>query len=148
MIIKGYNITSKANLSGADLSEADLSRADLRWADLSRADLYGANLSGANLSWANLSEADLSGANLYGTMLPNNMTLPEYIDWLPAGLLTQGGKTVVEVSAAWDQHQWRTCPMSVAFCANSLEQVPEAHRQAAALFVALFDGKHLPKPES
>jgi hypothetical protein len=79
-----FNISFKANLSGAnlsraDLSGADLSGADLNWANLSgavlsganlsRADLNWANLSGADLNWANLSGADLSGANLSGANL-------------------------------------------------------------------------------
>jgi hypothetical protein len=37
--------------------------------------------------------------------------------------------------------------MAAAFGVESLNEVPECHRQAAALFVALFDGGHLPRPE-
>ena len=113
----------------------------LRGANLGGADLRGADLGGANLRSANLWGADLGGATL-----PNGMTLPEYIAWLPSGLLTQGGKTIEEISATWENHSWSNCPMHCAFGANSLEQVPKCHRAGAALFVALFDGKHLPKP--
>jgi hypothetical protein len=105
-------------------------------------DLHGANLSGADLSGANLIGAYLSGANL-----PNNMKLDEYIRWLPSGLLVMGGKSLKEVAKAWDNHVWTSCPMHVAFDADGLESVPECHRKAAALFVALFDGGHIPRPE-
>jgi uncharacterized protein YjbI with pentapeptide repeats len=143
---------SEANLSGADLSGADLHGADLSGANLSVANLYGANLSGAdlrgaNLRGANLSGAYLSGADLRGADLPNNMKLDEYIRWLPSGLLTLGGKSLDEVAKAWDSHVWTSCPMHVAFDADDIESVPECHRQAAVLFVALFDGRHLPRPE-
>jgi hypothetical protein len=37
--------------------------------------------------------------------------------------------------------------MHCAFDASSIDAVPEAHRKEAALFVALFDGRHLPRPE-
>ena len=64
MIINGYKIKPRANLSGVNLSGANLSRANLSkailsWANLSRADLSGANLSRADLSRVNLSEAKL-----------------------------------------------------------------------------------------
>jgi len=126
----------KDALWGADLGGANLGGADLRSADLRSANLWGADLGGANLG----------GANLRNAALPNGMTLPEYIAWLPSGLLTQGGKTIEEISATWENHSWSNCPMHCAFGANSLEQVPKCHRAGAALFVALFDGKHLPKP--
>jgi len=73
--------------------------------------------------------------------------LKEYIKWLPEGLLTKGGKTLEEVAAAWGKHTWTDCPMATAFGCHKLEAVPECHRSGAALFVALFDGRHLPRPE-
>jgi hypothetical protein len=136
-----------ANLYGADLRGAYLNGANLRDANLRDANLRDANLYGANLYGANLSEADLSGANLGGARLPGGRTLAEYIAWLPAGLLTLGGKSLAEVTASWGNHTWTDCPMATAFGATSLNEVPECHRQAAALFVALFDGRHLPRPE-
>jgi hypothetical protein len=141
MIIDGHEIKPYANLRGADLSGADLYGAYLTKANLSRA-----NLSGANLSRANLREANLYGADLRGAILPNGKTLKEYISWLPSGLLTQGGKLLGDVVASWDKHTWEGCPMAKAFGVNALEKVPECWRQEASLFVALFDGKHLPKP--
>jgi hypothetical protein len=132
---------SWAKLSGANLTQADLSRADLSWAKLFQADLSRADLSGADLTGANLSRADLTG-----TILPNGMTLPEYLTWLPSGLLMQGGKTLEEVAASWGNHTWTNCPMATAFSVDSLEKIPECHRQGAALFVALYDSGHLPKP--
>jgi hypothetical protein len=164
---------SRANLSWANLTGANLTGADLSWAHLTGADPYGANLSwanltganlyGANLSWAdlyranlseanlskaNLSKANLSKANLTGAILPDGRTLPEFIAWMPEGLLVQGGKSVTEVAATWGNHTWSDCPMHCAFGADDINEVPECHRSGAALFVALFDGGHLPKPEA
>ena len=136
---------SRANLCGADLSGAYLSGANLSGAYLSGAYLSGANLSGADLSGANLSGADLSGADLSGAKLPTGETLEEFTATLPA-LLCAGGRDLGEVAAAWDCHAWHNCPMHVAFGAGSINDVPEEHRPRAALFVALFDGQHLPRP--
>ena len=91
--------------------------------------------------------ARLNGANLNGAKLPDGRTLDEYVAWLPSGLLTIGGKSLTEVAASWGNHTWTDCPMATAFGARSLGDVPKCHRQAAALFVALFDGGHLPRPE-
>jgi uncharacterized protein YjbI with pentapeptide repeats len=166
-VVNGYTIGSyadlrDANLHGADLRDANLSGANLSGADLSAANLHGANLSGANLHGADLHGADLHGAdlrdanlgaanlgaaNLSGANLPDGRTLAEYIAWLPAGLLTLGGKSLAEVAASWGNHAWTNCPMATAFGARSLGEVPECHREAASMFVALFDGRHLPRPE-
>ena len=69
MIINGYTIVprsnlSEANLRWANLRKADLREANLRWADLRGANLRWANLRGADLRWANLRGADLSEADL------------------------------------------------------------------------------------
>lgn len=69
MIIKGYAIEPRADLSEANLSGANLSYANLSYANLSEANLSEANLSGADLSGADLSYTDLSGANLSGANL-------------------------------------------------------------------------------
>jgi len=90
--------------------------------------------------------ADLRGADLSKAKLPDGRTLDEYVAWLPSGLLTLGGKSLAEVAASWGNHTWTDCPMATAFGVQSLNEVPECHRQAAALFVALFDGGHLPRP--
>ena len=136
-----------ANLRGADLRGADLTNANLTGADLWNANLKGANLTNANLTVANLRDADLKGADLTGAILPEGQTLPEYIRTLPERLLLQGGKTLKEVCAGWETHTWLDCPMSRAFAAKSLGEVPECFRAAATTFIALFDGGHLPKPE-
>ena len=91
--------------------------------------------------------AALTVANLTDAILPEGQTLPEYIRTLPERLLLQGGKTLEEVCAGWETHTWPDCPMSRAFAAKSLGEVPECFRAAAATFIALFDGGHLPKPE-
>ena len=69
MIVNGYEIKPKANLSGADLRGADLRGANLHRANLSGADLRGADLRRANLHRANLSGADLRGVDLRGVDL-------------------------------------------------------------------------------
>jgi hypothetical protein len=73
--------------------------------------------------------------------------MPEYLAWLPTGLLTQGGRPLDEAVAAWDSHEWTGCPMHAAFGASGLSAVPECWRAEASTFVALFDGRHIPKPE-
>ena len=141
-----------ADLSGAILISANLISASLRDANLSDANLSNAILSNAILRDANLSNAYLrgailSGADLRGAILPNGKTLPDYITWLPSGLLTQGGKPLADVVAAWDCHEWTGCPMHAAFGATGLGSVPDCWRAEAATFVALFDGRHVPRPE-
>jgi hypothetical protein len=154
--LQGANLTNAdltgANLGGANLPGANLTNANLRGADLRGADLWGANLPCANLPCANLTGADLTGtnltgANLTGAILPEGQTLPEYIRTLPERLLLQWGETLKEVCAGWETHTWLDCPMSRAFAAKSLGEVPACFRAAAATFIALFDGGHLPKPE-
>ena len=149
--LRGANLWH-ANLPDAHLTGADLWRANLRGANLTgaiirHADLRGADLTGANLTGAELPGADLRGADLTDAILPEGQTLPEYIRTLPERLLLQGGKTLKEVCAGWETHTWVGCPMSMAFDAKSLGEVPECFRAAAATFIALFDGGHLPKPE-
>ena len=144
--LTGAHLTS-ANLPGANLLGANLLGANLRGADLTGANLPGADLTDANLTDANLTNANLPGADLTGAILPEGQTLPEYIRTLPERLLLQGGKTLEEVCAGWETHTWLDCPMSRAFAAKSLGEVPECFRAAATTFIALFDGGHLPKPE-
>jgi hypothetical protein len=151
-VVHGYTIEPNANLRGADLGGADLTRVDLTRADLSKANLrgaclIGANLSGADLCGAYLRGAYLNGANLSEARLPDGRTLEEYVEWLPSGLLTLGGRSLTAVATSWGNHTWSDCPMATVFGVQALCDVPECHRQAAALFVALFDGGHLPRPE-
>lgn len=79
MLVNGYKIAPRENLSGAnlrgaylrgaDLCYANLSHADLQGANLGDVDLIGANLTGANLTGANLVDTDLNKANLEGANL-------------------------------------------------------------------------------
>ena len=80
-----------AYLREAALTGAYLSGADLRWADLTRADMRHADLEGADLRGANLDGATTNGAILENTLLPDGRTLLEFIEWMPKGLLVQGG---------------------------------------------------------
>jgi hypothetical protein len=157
---------SDANLSGANLSRANLSLANLSRADLSDANLSGANLSGAylsganlslanlsranlslaNLSRADLSDANLSGANLSGAYLSRGMKWEQYLAELVPALCTAGGKTLEEVAARWDCHNWQNCPMAVAFSVHDLNDIPVLYRREAELFVTLFDAKIIPNP--
>jgi hypothetical protein len=67
--LRGADLNSRADLSGASLDGTILSGAGLRNADLTRANLHGADLSGADLRDARLDGADLSGADLSGAKL-------------------------------------------------------------------------------
>ncbi len=137
---------SGANLIRADLSGANLIRAYLSGAYLNGADLSGANLSGAYLSGADLSGANLSGANLSGANLSGAMKWEQYITEVVPALCTAGGKTLEEVSAAWDCHDWTNCPMAIAFGVHALSDVPILYRREAEFFVTLFDAKAIPNP--
>ena len=149
----------QADLTGADLSGANLTGADLRGADLTGAymlytNLYGANLTRANLTGANLTGADLratnlSDANLTGATLPNGETFEYFVEHTVPRLLTAGGKPLEEVASSgnWDCHSWDNCPIAVAFGASSTSGVPEEYREAAGLFIALFDAGLIPRHE-
>jgi uncharacterized protein YjbI with pentapeptide repeats len=111
----------------------------------SRANLRGANLGGANLRGANLRGAK----NAETARLDTGETLAHYIrDVMPA-LLTAGGKTVEEVAAAWDCHDWDNCdncPMAIAFGVHSAEDTPVLLQPRVRQFVQLYDARLLPKP--
>ena len=76
MIVNGYKIAPRENLSGANLRGAYLRGADLCYANLSHADLQGANLGdvdliGANLRGANLKQTNYNVYDLVGAELEN-----------------------------------------------------------------------------
>jgi hypothetical protein len=145
---------SAADLRGAYLSAADLCDADLRdayfgGAVLSGADLRGADLGGADLRGADLCDADLRYAYLGGVRdmrLETGERLSEYIEEVVRPLITAGGRSVEEVAAAWDSHTWGNCPMSIAFGAKRLAEVPILYRPRAEQFVRLFDAGLIPRP--
>ncbi|MDK3160196.1 pentapeptide repeat-containing protein [Kamptonema cortianum] len=173
--LRGVNL-SKANLSGADLSganliDANLSEANLMGANLSEANLEYVHLRGANLTQANLSQANLvdanlkdanlmganlwgvklrdtnlRGANLQGATLPRGEVYEVYLKTVIPYLCTYRGKTLAEVAAAWDCHEWSNCPMHVALGIHHPKQAPVEVRQQVEEFVALFDAGALPKP--
>ena len=125
-------------LAGDDLSGADLRQADLRQADLRVAYLRNADLSGA----------DLADANLTGTILPNGETFEYFVQHTVPLLLTAGGRPLEEVASRgnWACHSWRNCPIAVAFRTNNTANVPEEYREAAGLFITLFDAGLIPQP--
>ena len=124
----------EANLSGGNLSGADLSGADLSRADLSRADLLVANLREANLSGANLSGADLSRA-----IMPDGRKWEEYREDSLAGICDEP-QIRAKAIAAWGNHMWGTCPMSMAFGITGARDI------LMAAWVAVYDAKFLPDP--
>ncbi len=144
--VNGEDGAKRLDLSGAYLSGANLSGANLSGANLSGANLSGANLSRANLSGANLSGANLSRANLSGANLSRAIKWERYLAEVVPALCVAGGKSLEEVAAAWDCHNWDNCPMAVAFSVHSLSEVPALYQREAELFVTLFDAKVIPNP--
>jgi len=99
-----------------------------------------------DLSGANLSRADLSGADLSGANLSRAIKWERYLAEVVPALCVAGGKSLEEVAAAWDCHNWDNCPMAVAFSVHSLSEVPALYQREAELFVTLFDAKVIPNP--
>ncbi len=120
--------------------------ADLSYADLRGADLYGVDLRGANLSGADLNCATLSGAKLHGANLPAGYKWEQYLAEVVPALCTAGGKTLEEVAAGWDCHEWDNCPMHIAFDAPNISAVPALYRREAEFFIQLFDADLIPNP--
>ena len=144
---------SGADLTGACLSWSHLTYANLTWADLTKANLTGTNLNHANLTGANLVGVDLRAtnlnhANLTGATLTNGETFEYFVQHTVPWLLTAGGKPLEEVASDknWACHSWRNCPIAVAFRTNNTANVPEEYREAAGLFITLFDAKLIPRP--
>jgi uncharacterized protein YjbI with pentapeptide repeats len=135
-----------ADLRNAILQDADLWGANLRDADLQGADLRRAKLRGAELQGAKLQGANLCGVKLQGATLPEGVTWEQYVTEVVPALLVAGGRPLTEVATAehWACHTWTNCPMHAAFGAASLGEVPDAHREAAALFIQRFDAGLLP----
>jgi hypothetical protein len=61
-------------------------------------------------------------------------------------LCQSGGKTLADVAAAWDCHEWANCPMHVAFGAASESDCPILLRPRVTQFVQLFDAGLIPNP--
>jgi hypothetical protein len=150
--LRGTDLYS-VSLRGADLGDArmeyaNLNLADLRGADLQNTNLTSANLQGANLWGANLFGAVLTGIDAEGAILPTGKTLPEYIEALPAWLVSLAGRPLDEIVATWESHVWDSCPMDCALRLHGegWDAVPEHLQIAVGEFIALFDGQHLPAP--
>lgn len=147
---------SEANLSGANLSEANLEYVHLRGANLSQVNFSQANLVDANLKDTNLTQANLwgvklrdtnlRGANLTGAILLRGDVYETYLQSVIPYLCTYKGKTLAEVAAVWDCHDWSNCPMHVALGIRNPKQAPAELRQQVEEFVALFDAGALPRP--
>ena len=137
-----------ANLRDANLWEADLRDADLRGANLVGAALCYADLRGADLRGADLCCSDLRGAHLQGAVLETGESFTDYITTTIPALLTAGGRTLQEVSAAWEYHSWEDCPIAVAFSCQNFSEVPERFKLQARQFIRLFDAGLLPVPQS
>jgi hypothetical protein len=100
-----------------------------------------------NLLDADLIGAELNGANLSGAYLREDLKWERYLAEVVPALCVAGGKTLEEVAAVWDCHNWENCPMHVAFGASSILQVPALYRREAELFIQLFDCGLIPKPK-
>ena len=133
-------------LRGEGGKRAVLRGADLRGADLTGSNLGDAYLTGANLTGADLRDAYLRGAYLTGATLPDGRTLEQWQADPLAGLCTEP-EAVHRAVAAWGEHSWETCPMHAAHGWVGFHEVPQDKALLVAAFVALFDGRHLPKPE-
>lgn len=160
--LRDSDLSEDANFSGANLQDADLRRCDLHGVDFQDADLQGALfrdsvLRGADFRRSNLDDVDLQGADLQGAdfqgaknvetiILDTNGTMHDYIEQIMPALLVAGGKTIEEVAAGWDCHDWGNCPMSIAFSVHRLDDVPILFRLRARQFVDLFDARLLPRP--
>jgi len=146
-------VQSGASLVGASLVGASLDGASLVGASLDGASLDGASLDGASLRRASLDGASLDGASLDGasldgaSRLPTGETIEEYIRDVVPALCTAGGRSIEEVAAAWERHDWGHSPLSVAFCAGAMEQIPLLHRPRARQFSQLFDAGLIPRPQ-
>ena len=149
------------NLEGADLEKADLRGSRLNRTHLIRAELWGADLRGARLEGAILEKANLSGADLSGSLLAganlrgarfsaatrvDEGLWVQYLAEVVPELCTAGGRTLNEVATAWGRHDWRACPMHVAFGITSLEEAPPFYRPAIQRFVQFFDAGLIPNP--
>ncbi len=148
---------ARANLAGANLADADLVGAylvgaDLARADLTDADLTRANLAGADLTDANLARAYLAGANLAGADLAGALVMPDGRTWRAyradhlAGICDDQDVRARAI-AAWGCHTWQDCPMHAALGVDGIADVADAKRAAVAVWIALYDAGHLPRPE-
>jgi len=90
--------------------------------------------------------ADLTGADLTDATMPDGRTLEQWQADPLAGLCDSPEATERAV-AAWGAHTWRDCPMHSAHGWGGISDAPADRRALVATFVALFDGRHLPKPE-
>ena len=129
--------TLKAALEEAVAADADLADANLADADLAGADLAGANLAGANLAGAK---------NINSTILETGETFGVYVKDVVPALCVAGGRTLEEVAAGWNCHDWTNCPMAIAFGVHDVEDVPRLYRPRVDQFVRLFDAKLIPCP--
>ena len=107
--------------------------------------LDSADLGFAYLKGAKLHRANLRGANLEGAVMPDGRVFEEYIEDPLAGICDEPEARERAV-AAWGNHSWSDCPMNAAFGWNQVDDAPVDKRMYVAAFVALFDGRQIPKP--
>jgi uncharacterized protein YjbI with pentapeptide repeats len=129
VLLNGYMIGPKANLSGANLSGLNLSGLNLSGAYLQQANLTGANLTGATLTGADVQNANLTDANLTNVLstgvvgevigLPKDVKI---VDGKIVGILTKKptptfkgslkpGSRLTAYAGSWDKgvalsYQW------------------------------------------
>lgn len=135
-----------ANLHGASLQGANLARTHLQRANLQNTNLHGAALDGAFLDRANIQGANLHGARFSVASMTTGEPWWMYLTHVVPALLTAGGKALEGCVPHWDYHNWGHCPMSWAFDATTLQDVPVLLRPRALQFMQLFDAGLLPCP--
>jgi len=145
--LQGANL-QKSNLFKANLRGADLQGANLRQANLARVDLWDADCQDASFYEANLYGAKLGGTiNLTGATLPTGETWEVYLSEVVPALCQAGGRSLAEVAAAWDFHNWEGgCPMAVAFGVKGISEIPLLLQPRVKQFIFFFDSGLIPRP--
>lgn len=154
-----------ANFEGANFSNASLVGANLKFADFSKANLSYANLQSTKLTQTSFVKTNLQGANLIdsdfhraymgfqnrlfpnitGAILEKDLTFEQYLVNLPK-FLTVTGKKLDEVCAVWNCHEWKNCPMAIAFNVKKINNIPKKYQREAERFVMFFDAGLIPNP--
>ena len=91
---------------------------------------------------------DLPCADLSNATLPDGRTFEKYKQDHLANLCFLNRKRETVQSQHGGSHSWSDCPMHAAFGYNDINDAPKDDRIFVAAFVALFDGKLLPKPDT
>lgn len=146
---------------GSDFTGATLADSILRSAILSRSKFVDSNLRNVDFRSANLTDADFTGADMRGFKFDSktivkgiklsraNLTGESWETYLSdrvPELLTSGGRSLKEISRAWECHEWTRCPIAMAFNIHDPSDAPRRLRKRVNEFVQLYDLGLIPKP--